>query len=409
MSQVCRFCYSPLRTPFVDLGTSPLSNAYLTQEALQREEIFYPLKAQICDKCFLVQLPQFEAPENIFSDYAYFSSYSDSWLQHASTYVDMMVERFAIDDSWKVIEIASNDGYLLQYFKAKNIPVLGVEPARNVALVAQNKGIPVVCMFFGQATAENLVKEGRRANLLIANNVLAHVPNLNDFIEGLKTLLAKEGVLTIEFPHLMRLIEGNQFDTIYHEHFSYFSLLTAQQIFEKHGLCIFDVEELPVHGGSLRLFIKHINDKTKKVEGRVAGLIKQEKQFGLDHLFSYKKFSENVVKLKCELLEFILQEKKRGKKIVGYGAPAKGNTLLNYCGITADFLPFTVDKNPYKQNHFLPGTRIPIFSPEKIKEEQPDYVFVLPWNLKNEIVQQLSYIKTWGGKFVIPIPHLEVI
>lgn len=408
-AEMCRFCSEGLNKTFINLGTSPLSNSYLTKDDLGKKETFFPLHVQICHSCFLVQLPQFESPSTIFSDYAYFSSYSDSWLQHSSSYADMIVKRFAMDAHWSVVEIASNDGYLLQYFKAKNIPVLGIEPAANVASVAQEKGIPTLSQFFGKATAEKLRDQGKSANLLIANNVLAHVPDLNDFVAGLKVLLSSHGILTIEFPHLLRLIAENQFDTIYHEHFSYFSLLTVKQVLGKHGLCLFDVEEIPVHGGSLRIYVKHTEDLTKPVTERVHALLKEEEKFGLNNIETYQHFSAHIAALRLELLDFLIQAKKTGKTIAGYGAPAKGNTLLNYCGISSDFLPFTVDKNPYKQGRYLPGTRIPILHPDKIKEEKPDYLLLLPWNLKNEIMAQMDHIKEWGGKFVLPIPHLQII
>lgn len=404
----CRFCSSRLTETFVDLGTSPLSNSYLTQPDLRKKEMFYPLHAKVCSDCFLVQLPQLESPENIFTEYAYFSSYSDSWLRHSAAYTEMMIERFSMNDQWKVIEIASNDGYLLQYFKNKNIPVLGVEPAENVAKVARDKGIPTLSVFFGKSTAEKISGD-QQADLLIANNVLAHVPNLNDFVSGLKTLLAPQGILTLEFPHLLRLMKENQFDTIYHEHFSYFSLLTVQKVFAHHQLSIFDVEEAPVHGGSLRIFVKHEQDSSKSITNAPARILEEEKREGLDHIKTYRSFSDRVEKLKQELLEFLLKVKNAGKTIVGYGAPAKGNTLLNYCGINKDFLPFTVDKNPYKQNRYLPGTRIPIAHPDQIKEQKPDYLLLLPWNLKNEIMDQMACIKEWGGQFVVPIPTLQVI
>lgn len=408
-SRSCRFCNTPLDKTFLDLGISPLSNTYLTRQDLDKKEIFYPLHVQICGQCLLVQLPEFEPPKNIFSDYAYFSSFSDSFLKHVSTYTEMMIERFAIDPQWKVIEIASNDGYLLQYFKAHHIPVLGIEPAANVAITAQNKGIPTLSVFFGKNLAEKMQQEGKQANLLIANNVLAHVPNLNDFVAGLKVLLAPQGILTLEFPHLLRLIEENQFDTIYHEHFSYFSFLTAQKVFAQHQLTIFDVEKISVHGGSLRIFVKHAEDPTQPVTQRVTDLLAEEKKFKLNHVETYQKFSADVLRLKHELLDFLLTVKKSGKTIAGYGAPAKANTLLNYCGIFSDFLSFTVDKNPYKQNRYLPGTRIPVLHPDKIQEEKPDYLLLLPWNLKDEIIEQMGHIKSWHGKFVIPIPKLEII
>lgn len=408
-SQVCRFCRHPLHETFIDLGTSPLSNSYLSQEDLQEKEIFHLLHAKICRECFLVQLPELESPEKIFSNYAYFSSYSDSWLKHSEDYTKNMIQRFSINNHWSVIEIASNDGYLLQYFKERHIPILGIEPANNVADVARAKEIPTESVFFSKEVAEKMRANGQRADLLIANNVLAHVPNLNDFIAGLKILLAPSGILTIEFPHLLRLIEENQFDTIYHEHFSYFSFLTAQKIFEKHNLTLFDVEEIAVHGGSLRIYVKHTENTDQAITPQIAQLISQEKEFGLDKLQTYQQFSKNVSQLKNELLEFITQAKKSGKTIAGYGAPAKGNTLLNYCGISSDYISFTVDRSPHKQGHYLPGTHIPIFHPDKIKEIKPDYLLILPWNIKDEIIEQMAYIKNWHGKFVLPIPTLQVI
>lgn len=404
----CRFCNDQLTETFIDLGKSPLSNSYLTQDDLSKKEVFYPLHVQICKHCFLVQLPKFESPENIFSDYAYFSSYSDSMLQHCAAYTDMMIERFSIDKTWHVVEIASNDGYLLQYFKAKHIPVLGIEPAENVAKAAKEKGIPTESFFFGKATAEKMVQEGKQANVIIANNVLAHVPDLNDFVAGMKILLAPQGVLTIEFPHLLRLIERNQFDTIYHEHFSYFSFYTVQKVFAKHKLCIFDVEEIPVHGGSLRIFVKHADDPTKAITNNVSALLAAESSFGLHQIKTYQSFSLNIANLKRDLLEFMQSIKKMGKKIVGYGAPAKGTTLLNYCGIGQDLLPFTVDRSLYKQGRYLPGIHIPILPPDKIREEKPDYLLLLAWNLKDEIMSQMAYVREWQGQFVVPIPNLQV-
>jgi SAM-dependent methyltransferase len=388
---------------------SPLSNAYLTAESLQQMEPFYPLHSYVCNDCFLVQLPEFESPENIFSDYAYFSSYSDSWLTHASRYTDAMVERFGLDTSCRVIEIASNDGYLLQYFKNKAIPVLGVEPAENVAAVAEEKGIPTRSAFFGVATATQLATEGIQADLLLGNNVLAHVPDLNDFVAGMKIVLKPGGVITMEFPHLLRLMRETQFDTIYHEHFSYFSFTTVEQVFARHGLTLFDVEELPTHGGSLRIYGRHADDLTNTVEQRVTGLREREAAAGLTTLAAYSRFAEQVRETKRALLEFLIAARRQGKQIVGYGAPAKGNTLLNYCGIRQDFLDYTVDRSPHKQGHFLPGTHIPVHAPEKIRETRPDYVLILPWNLKEEIADQMAHIRDWGGKFVIAIPRVEVL
>lgn len=405
----CRFCATPLQYTFCDLGMSPLSNAFLNTEQLQQMESFYPLHAFVCDSCHLVQLQEFQSPENIFSDYAYFSSYSDSWLRHAKQYTDDMVARLELGQSSQVIEIASNDGYLLQYFKENNIPVLGIEPAVNVAKVALAAGIPTKVKFFGIATAKEIVREGMQADLLLGNNVLAHVPDLNDFVAGMKILLKPNGVITMEFPHLLRLMEQNQFDTIYHEHFSYFSFLTAELIFARHGLVLFDVEELQTHGGSLRIYACHLGNSSKPVSPLVDNLKQREIRAGLSTLDAYFAFAEKIREVKRSLLMFLIQVRREGKSIVGYGAPAKGNTLLNYCGIRADFIDFTVDRSPHKQGKFLPGTHIPILHPDKIRERKPDYLLILPWNLKDEITQQMAFIQEWGGKFVVPIPSVEVI
>jgi 2-polyprenyl-3-methyl-5-hydroxy-6-metoxy-1,4-benzoquinol methylase len=388
---------------------SPLSNAYLSPESLQKMEPFYPLNAYVCEKCFLVQLPEFESPQNIFSDYAYYSSYSDSWLSHVKKYTEEMIERFQLVSSSHVIEIASNDGYLLQYFKEKNIPVLGIEPAANVAEIASQKNIPTRVQFFGIQTARELIREGLQADLLIGNNVLAHVPYLNDFVSGLKIVLKPRGVITLEFPHLLRLMEENQFDTIYHEHFSYFSFTTVTKIFNKHGLMIFDVEELPTHGGSLRIYACHAEKPRKKNKESILEIKNKEEEAGLNTIPAYCLFAEQVRETKRSLLEFLISVKRTGKNIVGYGAPAKGNTLLNYCGIRQDFIDYTVDRNPYKQGHYLPGTHIPVFAPDKLNETKPDYVLILPWNIKEEIMAQIAHIRNWGGKFVIPIPRVEVL
>jgi 2-polyprenyl-3-methyl-5-hydroxy-6-metoxy-1,4-benzoquinol methylase len=388
---------------------SPLSNAYLSAESLHKMEPFYPLNAFVCEKCFLVQLPEFESPQNIFSDYAYFSSYSDSWLAHAKKFTDEMVTRFQFDISSQVIEIASNDGYLLQYFKEKKIPVLGIEPAANVAETASQKGIPTRVSFFGTETAQELVREGLQADLLIGNNVLAHVPDINDFVSGLKIVLKPRGIITMEFPHLLRLIKENQFDTIYHEHFSYFSFLTVIKIFNNYGLVIFDVEELPTHGGSLRIYACHAENPAKEDNIRIQEIKNKEKVAGLTSLTAYRHFAEQVRETKRSLLEFLISVKRSGKNIAGYGAPAKGNTLLNYCGIRQDFIDYTVDRNPHKQGLYLPGTHIPVFAPAKLTETKPDYVLILPWNIKKEIMDQIGHIRKWGGKFVIPIPLVEVV
>lgn len=405
----CRFCNKELAQLFVSLGAAPLSNAYLKKEQLSKSEPFYPQDVYVCEHCFLVQLPEFEKPENIFSDYAYFSSYSDTWLKHAKEYVNKMIELFKLNKSSYVVEIASNDGYLLQYFQQSGVLVLGIEPARNVAQVAQEKGIPTQVVFFGAETAKRLLSEGKSADLLLGNNVLAHVPDLNDFVSGLKILLKQGGVITMEFPHLLRLIEGNQFDTIYHEHFSYFSFLTVQKIFSAHGLVIFDVEELSTHGGSLRIYARHQNDMAKKESSRVVELKQRETNAGYAQLGFYLDFKEEVKEAKRDILSFFIKAKKEKKVIVGYGAPAKGNTLLNYCGIRNDFIDYTVDRSPHKQGHYLPGTHIFIDTPDRIRETRPDYVFILPWNIKDEVIQQMSFIREWGGKFVIPIPKVLVI
>ena len=409
MKNACRFCGAELHQSFCDLGMSPLSNSYLSAESLQQAEPFYPLHAYVCGACFLVQLPEFESPQNIFNDYAYFSSYSDSWLTHAKNYTGAMVERFQLDSSSQVIEIASNDGYLLQYFKEENISVLGIEPAANVAEAACTKGIPTRIQFFGSGTAQELVREGLQADLLIGNNVIAHVPDLNDFVAGLKIILKPHGVITMEFPHLLRLMEGNQFDTIYHEHFSYFSFITIERIFEKHDLVLFDVEELTTHGGSLRIFACHIEYKDRIASENVLKLKSLETDARLLSLSTYDTFAEQVRETKRELLNFLISIKRKGKNVAGYGAPAKGNTLLNYCGIRQDFIDYTVDRSPHKQGLYLPGTRIPVFAPEKLHETKPDYVLILPWNIKEEIMEQVAYIREWGGKFVVPIPKLKVL
>jgi SAM-dependent methyltransferase len=377
---------------------------------MNKMEPFYPLHVWVCDQCFLVQLPEAENADEIFgTDYAYFSSYSDSWLKHAKDYVHQMIDNFGINSKSHVVEIASNDGYLLQYFKEREIPVLGIEPSGNVAEAAEAIGIPTLVKFFGVETAEELLKNGTKADLVVGNNVLAHVPDINDFVEGLRILLNAEGLITMEFPHLMQLVENNQFDTIYHEHFSYFSLVAVQTIFAKHSLTIVDVEELPTHGGSLRIYARHTSEVNGDIGERVDNLYKREVDKGYTELRSYDTFSERVYATKRNLLEFLLDAKNKGKSIVGYGAPAKGNTLLNYCGIRTDFLDYTVDRSPHKANKLLPGTHIPIYSPEKIRETKPDYVLILPWNIKDEIMDQIGYIRDWNGQFVIPIPDVEIL
>ncbi len=388
---------------------SPLSNAYLTAAELDKMEPFYPLHVRICDRCFLVQLEEYERPEAIFGKYAYFSSYSESWLRHAREYAERMVRQFALDTNSLVVEIASNDGYLLQFFQAQAIPVLGVEPAENVAAAAEQKGIPTLVRFFGTATARELVAAGQEADLLVGNNVLAHVPQLNDFVAGLKLLLKPHGTITLEFPHLLRLMEGNQFDTIYHEHFSYFSFCSAEQVFRRHDLTVFDVEELPTHGGSLRVYVRHTEDNSRIVSPRVTQLKNREIAAGVYDFQSYSCFAERAWETKRALLDFLISVKRKGKCVVGYGAPAKANTLLNYCAIGTDFLDYTVDVSPYKQNHFLPGTHIPIYHPDRIRQTKPDYVLILPWNLRDEIIAQMACVRQWGGRFVIPIPGVEII
>jgi SAM-dependent methyltransferase len=405
----CISCGTALRHTFVDLGMSPLCESYVSRERLNHMEPFFPLHVYVCEECFLVQLEEFVSPEEIFSEYAYFSSYADSWVEHMRRYADTISDRLQLGRSSFVIEVASNDGYLLQHFVRKGIPVLGIEPAANVAKVAIEKGIPTLVKFFGAATARELVAKGRQPDLVCGANVLAQVPRLNDFVEGLQILLAPGGVITIEFPHLMRLMAENQFDTIYHEHFSYFSFVAAERIFAAHGLTLFDVEELPTHGGSLRVYARHAEDPTKPVSVRARALRQREIDAGLLRLDSYGGFGEQVKETKRKLLEFLIGAKRAGKRVAGYGAPGKGNTLLNYCGVRTDFLDFTVDRNTYKQGKFLPGTHIPIHAPEKIHEAKPDYVLILPWNFREEIMQQMASIGRWGGKFVVPIPEVQVI
>ena len=404
----CRFCGAALREVFVDLGMQPIANAYLTAADLTRAEPFYPLRLLVCTQCFLVQVEESLSPELLFSDYAYFSSYSDSWLKHAQAYADMAVDRFALNKESRVVEVASNDGYLLRFFATRGVGVLGIDPAANVAAVANANGIPTIVEFFGRTVADRLVAEGTQADLLVGNNVLAHVPNLSDFVSGLATLLKPQGVLTMEFPHLMRLIDENQFDTIYHEHFSYFSLTTACAVFEAHGLVLFDVEELPTHGGSLRIYARRASGNSRPVTSRVTELLGREERAGVTRLDLYRSFSERVMATKRRLLEFLIRAKDEGKSIGGYGAPAKGNTLLNYCGVRTDFIEWTVDRSPHKHGQFLPGTHIPIHHPDKVRRAKPDYLLILPWNLKEEIAAQMSYIREWGGKFVTPIPEVRV-
>lgn len=385
----------------------PPANNYLRTPDLVRPEPFYPLHAYVCTKCRLVQLEEIQSPEQLFSDYAYFSSFSKSWLDHMKKYAEDMIERFGLDASSQVLEIASNDGYLLQYFKKRRVPVLGIEPAANIARAAKVRGIPTLVEFFGVELAERLVREDSQADLLIGNNVLAHVPDINDFVAGLQIILKADGVLTMEFPHLLRLITLNQFDTIYHEHYSYLSFLTVEKIFAKHGIALVDVEELPTHGGSLRIFGRHKG--SEDVSDNVLAMREKETQAGLNKISTYKGFAQRVMKTKRDLLRFLIGVNEEGKSIVGYGAPAKGNTLLNYCGVRNDFLEYTVDLSPHKQGLFLPGSRIPVYAPEAIFETKPDYLLILPWNLQDEIIDQMAAIRDWGGKFVIPIPEVRVV
>lgn len=406
----CRFCNNQLEHSVINLGMSPLCQKHVKPENANDMEKFYPLHAFICDKCWLMQLEEFATPDEIFADeYAYFSSYSESWLNHARRYTEMMTERFGINAEKLVVEIASNDGYLLQWFVQKKIPVLGIEPAANCAEAAKEKGIRSEVKFFGRNTAIELSTKYGKADLLLGNNVLAHVPDINDFVSGMKEMLNTGGVITMEFPYLQRLIEENQFDTIYHEHFSYLSFVAVNRIFSHHGITLFDVEELPTHGGSLRIFGKHADDTSKKITERVDELLKREIEQGFKTLEYYSVFEEKVKETKRKILDFLIKAKREGKTIVGYGAPGKGNTLLNYCGIRTDFIDYTVDMSPHKQGNFLPGTHIPILHPDVIKETKPDYVFILPWNLKKEITNQHKYIADWGGKFVVPIPELTIL
>jgi SAM-dependent methyltransferase len=405
----CRFCARPLRHTFVDLGMSPLCESYVPAERLDAMEPFFPLHARVCARCLLVQLEQFVTPEEIFSEYAYFSSYSDSWVHHARAYVADATARFGIGPDSLVIEVASNDGYLLQHVRDRGIPALGIEPAANVAVAARERGIETIVRFFGRDLAGELVTAGRRADLLVANNVIAHVPDLNDFVAGLAAVLAPGGVATIEVPHLQRLIDGNQFDTIYHEHFSYFSFLTASAVLAAHGLVVFDVDELPSHGGSLRLYAQPRLTGRHAVSGSVRNLAARERALGYDTLAAHTCFAARAQEAKFKLLEFLIRARRDGERVAGYGAPGKGNTLLNYCGIRTDLIEFTVDRNPYKQGLFLPGTHIPIRDPLALDRERPDYIVILPWNLQREIIAQLAHARAWGARFVIPIPELEVL
>lgn len=406
----CRFCKHTLEDVFVDLVSSPPSNSFLTEEQLLEPEVYFPLKLYTCPVCFLVQVDEYKKANEIFNnDYVYFSSYSKSWLAHAERYTNQMIDRFGFNQKSMVIEIASNDGYLLQYFKEKDVPVLGIEPTLNTANAARLKGISTISEYFGEALAEKLVTENITASLLVGNNVLAHVPDINDFVKGLRLVLQEGGIITMEFPHLFQLVEKTEFDTVYHEHFSYLSFITVKKIFEYHGLEMFDVEEVPTHGGSLRIYAKHTGDPSETVSPNVENLLKKEIDAGMRMPDYYKNFQEKTDAIKYEFLDFLITQKRNGKKIIGYGAAAKGNTFLNYCGIKGDdLIKFVVDASPYKQDKYLPGNRLPVYSEEKIKEYKPDYVIILPWNLKDEIAGQLNYIREWNGKFVTCIPSLSI-
>ncbi|MEJ5082839.1 MULTISPECIES: class I SAM-dependent methyltransferase [unclassified Ochrobactrum] len=404
----CRLCGTLLRHTFVDLGMSPPCESFITAEQLDHMEPYYPLYAYVCDHCYLVQLKEYFSPADIFTEYAYFSSFATSWVNHAKLYCDEITEKLSLNSDSFVVEIASNDGYLLQHFLPKGIPILGIEPAANVAQAAVAKGVPTRVDFFGSDLASRMVSDGKKADLIIGNNVLAQVPDLNDFVRGMQILLKPEGVITLEFPHLTNLIEQNQFDTIYHEHFSYFSLLTIRYMAHRHHLKVIDVDELPTHGGSLRVYLAH-NTSKRKAGPRVAALLKREQAFGINDITTYEQFAEKTRRTKRDLLSFLIAAKNSGKRICGYGAPGKGNTLLNYCGIGTDFLDFTVDRNPYKHGRFTPGMHIPIYDTTMIDSYKPDYILILPWNFKDEIIRQMQHVVEWGGKFIIPIPHVTLI
>ncbi|GAB3035811.1 methyltransferase domain-containing protein [Spirosoma pulveris] len=406
----CRFCQTPLEHTFIDLINSPASNSYLTYEQLNEPETFYPLKVFTCHRCFLVQVDEYKKSDAIFdNDYAYFSSFSTSWLAHAKRYVDAMTNRFGLNAASQVIEIASNDGYLLQYFVEKHIPALGIEPTANTAAVAIGKGIPTITRFFGTELARELAAEDKKADLLLGNNVLAHVPDIVDFVAGMQLLLKPTGVITMEFPHVMNLVDQNQFDTIYHEHFSYLSFYTVSQIFAAQGLAMFDVKEIPTHGGSLRVYAKHAGNDALPISPNVAALLQKETDAGLTDMVYYSGLQPKALRVKLDLLSFLIEQKRAGKSVAAYGAAAKGNTLLNFCGVKNDLIAFVVDANPAKQNKFLPASHIPVVQEDVLKTEKPDYVLILPWNLTDEITRQLAYIREWGGQFVIPIPELTIL
>jgi 2-polyprenyl-3-methyl-5-hydroxy-6-metoxy-1,4-benzoquinol methylase len=408
-AKTCRFCKAPLQESFADLGMTPLSNSFITVDKASAMEPFYPLHAWVCSECRLVQLEAFESPQHIFTDYIYFSSYSESWLRHAEAYAAAMTERFGLADQSTVVEIASNDGYLLQYFQKRGVKVLGVEPAANVAAVAEQKGVPSEVAFFGEETAKRLKAGGLAPDLMAANNVLAHVPDINDFVEGFAVLLKPDGIITVEFPHLLRLMQETQFDTIYHEHFSYLSLHVVRRIFVKHGLRVFDVTELPTHGGSLRVFACHVGSTAHVEMPNLAKVLKAELDAGLETDEAYRRFARQVIETKCALLRFLVDARAAGKTVAAYGAPAKGNTLLNYCGVGPELVAFTVDRSPHKQGMLLPGTRIPVHAPDTLTKAKPDYVLILPWNLQDEIVAQMAVVREWGGQFVVPIPTAQIV
>ncbi|MGC3944044.1 MAG: class I SAM-dependent methyltransferase [Chryseolinea sp.] len=407
----CRFCKTPLSLKFADLVNCPPSNSFLTAEQLNEHEVNYPLAIYVCPNCFLVQVDEYKKAEEIFnSDYVYFSSYSKSWVEHARRYVEDMVERFGFNENSLVIEIASNDGYLLQHFKNKGVPVLGIEPSKSTANVAILKGVPTITEYFGSEFANELKQKRRKGNLIVGNNVLAHVPDINDFVEGLKVALRKSGVITMEFPHLLRLVEDCQFDTIYHEHYSYLSFTTVKKIFEAHALEMFDVQETNTHGGSLRIFAKHKKDTTRQISPNVAAMLEKEHKAGVNTVEYYENFQTRIDHIKHQALRFLLEQQANGKKVIGYGAAAKGNTLLNYAGIKGnDLIQFVVDAAPSKQGKFLPGSHIPVYDESKIKESKPDYIIILPWNLKEEIMEQLSYVQEWGCQFVVFVPGLKIL
>ncbi|MBN1213831.1 MAG: class I SAM-dependent methyltransferase [Candidatus Lokiarchaeota archaeon] len=406
----CRFCEKELHFKFIDLGSSPPSNSILTHEELNEPEVFFPLKLYVCDNCFLVQIDEYKKSNEIFNEkYAYFSSFSKSWLTHSKNYVSMVINKFNLDNNSLVIEIACNDGYLLQYFKEQDIPCLGIEPSSNTAQNAKQKGIEVIEDYFGTQLANNLIKRKKKPDLIIGNNVLAHVPNINDFVKGLKVLLNQNGIITMEFPHIMKLIQSNQFDTIYHEHFSYFSFYTVNLIFNHHGLEIFDVDEINTHGGSIRIYAHHKDSRKNTVSKNVNNLLKSEKSIKINNLEYYMGFQDRINKVKNDLLQFLINKKNEGNKIIAYGAAAKGNTLLNYCGIKEDLITFVVDLSPFKQGKYLPGSHIPIVKENKIKTYKPDYILILPWNIKDEIIDQLDYVKNWNAKFFIAIPEVKQI